>query len=156
MLTVLGSLLGFAGSAVPSVIEHFTKKQENKKQIELARVQAELARQNADIDLTKFQMRAVDDEHSRLLEHDMALSKDTGFFGGMRKSVRPVITYLFFGLFAAVKGTSVFVLLGDQELTAVSLNAALLKVWDPETQAMFAAIISFWFGSRAIEKGKKV
>ena len=64
MLTVLGSLLGFAGSAVPSVIEYFTKKQENKKQIELARVQAELAQQNADIDLTKFQMRAVDDEHS--------------------------------------------------------------------------------------------
>ena len=86
----------------------------------------------------------------------MNIGKDSGFFGGMRKSVRPVITYLFFGLFAAVKGTSIFVLLGDQELTAVSLNAALVKVWDPETQAMFAAIISFWFGSRAIEKGKKV
>jgi hypothetical protein len=28
-------------------------------------------------------------------------------------------------------------------------------VWDDETQAIFAAIISFWFGSRAIEKGRK-
>ena len=33
MLTVLGSLLGFAGSAVPSVIDYFKDKEEkNKKQ----------------------------------------------------------------------------------------------------------------------------
>jgi hypothetical protein len=27
-----------------------------------------------------------------------------------------------------------------------------LLVWDSETQGIFAAIISFWFGSRALEK----
>ena len=30
MLTVLGSLLGFAGSAVPSVIDYFKDKEEKK------------------------------------------------------------------------------------------------------------------------------
>jgi len=28
-------------------------------------------------------------------------------------------------------------------------------LWDPETKAIFAAIISFWFGSRAIEKARR-
>jgi hypothetical protein len=27
-------------------------------------------------------------------------------------------------------------------------------IWDPQSQSIFAAIISFWFGSRAVEKLK--
>ena len=34
MLTILGSLLGFAGSAVPSVIDFFKEKENKKAQIE--------------------------------------------------------------------------------------------------------------------------
>tara|TARA_R110002072_G_scaffold246432_1_gene405672 strand:- start:11632 stop:11793 length:162 start_codon:yes stop_codon:yes gene_type:complete len=29
---------------------------------------------------------------------------------------------------------------------------ALPQVWDPETQALFAAVMSFWFGQRALAK----
>ena len=32
---------------------------------------------------------------------------------------------------------------------------AMKSTWDEETQAIFAAIISFWFGSRAIQKSRK-
>ena len=32
---------------------------------------------------------------------------------------------------------------------------AINLLWDDETKAIFAAIISFWFGSRAIEKSRK-
>jgi hypothetical protein len=157
MLTIIGSLLGFAGSAVPSVLDYFKGKQEKNNQLEVIRLQADLAKQNADIDLIKFQAQALDNEHARLIEHDIALQNDTGFFAGMRKSVRPMITYLFFGIFAAIKITGIVVIIGDAEvLNATTLNSALLKVWDGETQAMFAAIISFWFGSRAIEKGRQL
>ena len=41
MLTLLGSLMGFAGSAVPSVIDLFKEKSERQKQLELAKLQIE-------------------------------------------------------------------------------------------------------------------
>ena len=34
-------------------------------------------------------------------------------------------------------------------------SEAINLLWDDETKAIFAAIISFWFGSRAIEKSRK-
>ena len=150
MLSLIGSLIGFAGSAVPSVLEHFQAKEKNKKEIEIMKMQSEILKQNAEIDMTKFQMRAIDDEHARLIQHDIAIQQDTGPLAWLRKSVRPVITYLFFGLFASVKISTLMYGLeqGQDFYTAINL------VWDPETQGIFAAIISFWFGSRAIEKRK--
>jgi len=32
---------------------------------------------------------------------------------------------------------------------------AIQLLWDEDTKAIFAAIISFWFGSRAIEKARR-
>jgi hypothetical protein len=151
MLSLIGALLGFAGSAVPSVIDHFKEKETNKTKIELLKLQGQLHKDGAAIDLNMFESKATDNEHARLIAHDMSMSNDSGFFGAMRKSVRPVITYLFFALFATIKITMIFSAYdntGDL-LTSLSL------IWDEETAAMFSAIISFWFGSRAIEKNRK-
>lgn len=148
MITLLGSLLGFFGSAVPQIFDFFQKKEKNKLDLQLMTMQADLLKQSADIDLMKFKARALDDEHGRLIEHDIAIQKDTGFAAGLRKSVRPVITYLFFALFALVKVSTLWVAWH----TDASFHQAVLLVWDAETQGIFAAIISFWFGSRALEK----
>ena len=148
MLSLLGTLVGFAGSAVPAILGHFGEKEKNKKDLEMMKMQSELMKQNADIDMTKFQMRALDDEHARLIQHDIAMQEDQGPLAWLRKSVRPVITYLFFGLFAAVK---IATLMHGME-SGQDFYAAITIVWDEETQAIFAAIISFWFGSRAMSK----
>nr|VFK48440.1 MAG: hypothetical protein BECKTC1821D_GA0114238_106110 [Candidatus Kentron sp. TC] len=66
----------------------------------------------------------------------------------LRASVRPIITYAFFILFATVKTAALFKLL-DQ---GVDLTSGLIAVWDVETQALFAAVMSFWFGQRALAK----
>ena len=70
---------------------------------------------------------------------------------GLQKSVRPVITYAFFGLFATIEIT----LLMDAVEKGVEFSDAVKLLWDDETKAIFAAIISFWFGSRAVEKSRK-
>jgi hypothetical protein len=36
-----------------------------------------------------------------------------------------------------------------------SFNDAIQLLWDDDTKAIFAAIISFWFGSRALDKARK-
>jgi hypothetical protein len=33
-------------------------------------------------------------------------------------------------------------------------SEAIQLLWDEDTKAIFAAIISFWFGSRAIDKAR--
>jgi hypothetical protein len=37
-------------------------------------------------------------------------------------------------------------------LTTVVMFIMVPQVWDPETQALFAAVMSFWFGSRTFQK----
>ena len=38
----------------------------------------------------------------------------------------------------------------------VSLTIALQSVWDEEPQVLFAAVMSFWFGSRQISKMRHI
>lgn len=151
MLSLLGSLIGFAGSAVPSIMGHFEKKENNKLQLEQMRLAGELKKDGVDLDLKVYEAKGADEEHKRLIEHDISMKDDGGIIGGLRKSVRPVITYMFFILFAAVEGITVYALLSS------GADATTIKdaVWTDETQAIFAAIISFWFGSRALSKNSK-
>jgi hypothetical protein len=37
-----------------------------------------------------------------------------------------------------------------------NFSEAINVLWDDETKGIFAAILSFWFGSRAIDKARKV
>ena len=53
------------------------------------------------------------------------------------------------GLFASVKSSGLYVLITVEGLL---LAEALPRIWDPETQALFAAVMSFWFGSRTFQK----
>lgn len=149
--SILGALTGFGGSVIPAVLDHFKEKAATKHKTEMMAMQVDLMKTGAEIDLKKFYAMANDDEHARLIQHDIAMQEDTGFMAGLRKSVRPVITYMFFGLFCAVEGTLIWHALNSGEELVNIMN----HVWDDETQAIFAAIISFWFGSRAIEKAKK-
>ena len=70
---------------------------------------------------------------------------------GLRGSVRPVITYAFFGLFIFVE-VSAYLSLTAQGVSGLD---AVDAVWDEHTKALFAAVIAFWFGGRAIARGKK-
>jgi len=147
MLSILGSLLGFASSAIPQVANHLKEGNRNKHELEMMRLQIESADKAGKFTLDKYAKEANDNEHARLLEHSMKM-ETSGFVGGLRASVRPVITYFFFLMFVAVKGSALYAMLvtGEDIPTAISL------VWDEDTGALFAAVISFWFGSRAISK----
>ena len=70
---------------------------------------------------------------------------------GLRGSVRPVITYLFFALFAGVKVTLIYALIANQN---VEWTVAIQTAWDQDTAAIFSAIMAFWFGNRAMSKAR--
>ena len=151
LTTLLGSALGFGGSAIPAIIDIFKTKSDNKQELAKIRLQAELRAQGMDFELQMYEKQAADKENERLIAHDIAISKSGGFIGGLQRSVRPVITYAFFALFATIQ----IVMLMEALRTGQPFDQAIQLLWTEETQAIFASIIAFWFGSRAMEKNRK-
>ena len=150
MLSLLGSLIGFGGSALPQVLDVFKAKGDRKHEIEKMKAMAELKQQGMDFDMQMYDKMGADKEHARLIAHDTAIMQSTGWTSVLQKSVRPVITYAFFGLFAAIEIT----LLMNALEVGTPFDQAIQLLWDEDTKAIFAAIISFWFGSRAIDKSR--
>lgn len=150
MFALLGSVLGFGTSFAPKILETINKAQEQKHELAKMRASAELKMQMQDAEFDYQKEMAHHEEHKRLIEHDIAISKETGFFAGLKKGVRPILTYCFFGFFLFYKTVLVMeALRSGQTISDISD-----VIWDEQSQAIFAAIISFWFGSRAVEKLK--
>ena len=145
---LLGSVLGFGGSVVPAITDHFKTKSNNKFELQKMEKMAELRAKGYDHEIKMYEQMGSDKEHDRLIQHDISINQGTGIIAGLQKSVRPVITYCFFGLFVAIEVT----LLREALASGVPLAESLSLLWDDDTKAIFAAIISFWFGSRAIDK----
>ena len=150
MLTLLGSLLGFISSAFPDLLRLWQDHQDRKHELAILDRQMEQMRLGHTQRLEEIAVEADIAESKALYKHD---SRPSGikWVDGLRASVRPVITYAFFLLFSAVKTAALYVLITDQGLTVVQ---ALPQIWDPETQALFAAVMSFWFGQRALAKAR--
>ena len=147
MISLLGSLLGFATSFAPKVIDVVKDGQEHKQKMEIMRLQMEMAEKGTALKLKELDAQADIAEAQGIYAHDQSLDGG-GFVNALRASVRPVITYLFFGLFIAIEVCTLISLLNS----GADLVSALPQLWNDEVMAIFAAIISFWFGNRAVSK----
>ena len=150
MITLLGSLLGFGTSFLPEVLNFFRAGQDHKHKLESMQLEMELMTKRSELQLNIMDKQAEIKETEGLYRHD---SMDAGgFINALRGSVRPVITYVFFGLFIAIKITAIVALMNSGN----DLGRSLSLIWDDQTAGLFAAIMSFWFGGRAISKYMKV
>lgn len=146
-MTLLGSLLGFGTSFLPEILNYFKAGQEHKHNLERMQLEMDLMSRRSELKIQELDKQAEIKETEGLYKHD---SMDAGgFVNALRGSVRPVITYAFFGLFVAIKAVAVMTLMNDQ---GADLAGALNVIWDDNTAGLFAAIMSFWFGNRAVSK----
>lgn len=148
MIALLGSLLGFGTSFLPQVLGFFQAKQDHKNKLELLKLQGELASLGVQDEIAKLDKQAEIAEMKAIYSY---ANPTKGFAAGLSASVRPVITYGFFGLFVAVKAVILIEVMNDTG----DWKDAVPLMFDEETQALFSAIISFWFGSRATQKFMK-
>ena len=147
MITLLGSLLGFGTSFLPEVLNYFKRGQEQKHELQRMKMEIELMAKRSEFKIQELDKEAEIKEAEGLYKHD---SVDAGgFINALRGSVRPVITYAFFGLFVAIK---VPALISLMSLPEMQLNMALSMIWDDQTAGLFSAIMAFWFGNRAVSK----
>lgn len=146
MITLLGSLLGFGTSFLPEVLGYFRANQEHKHSMQKAQLEIDLMSKRSELKLQIMDKQADISEAEGLYKHDNIDAG--GFINGLRGSVRPVITYAFFALFVAIKVTALISFMNNGS----ELGDALTYIWDDATAGLFAAIMSFWFGNRAVSK----
>ena len=147
MISLLGSLLGFGTSFLPSILDFFKQAQVHKQKLEMMKMQSELLEKKSALRLQELDKQAEIKEVEGLYKHDASL--DGGkFVNALRSSVRPVITYIFMGLFIAVEISIIvkFMETGGEWTEAVNL------LWSDEVAGLWSAILAFWFGNRAISK----
>jgi hypothetical protein len=149
MLSLLGSVLGFGTSFLPKVMDFFQDKQDKKHELAIMEVQI---RQQKEVAVQQLEMVNVEADIREVEAIQKSVKNtDVKWIDGLRGSVRPVITYGFFALFIFVE-ISAYV-----SLTASGISSlqAVVIVWDDEVMALFAAVLSFWFGGRAINRSRK-
>jgi|TARA_R110002020_G_scaffold208881_2_gene414747 hypothetical protein len=149
MLSLLGSVLGFGTSFLPSILGFFEKGQSNKHELKMLEAKAKYADTLSKLKVQELDAEADIEETRSIYEHASEIAKNnkSPFISAIQASVRPVITYFFFALFATIKGLGVYVAV--QEGSDVS--EAILNSWDQETAILFSTVISFWFGGRAMK-----
>ena len=146
-MTIIGSLLGFGTSFLPEVLNYFKRGQEQKYELQRMQMQMELMAKKSELKISELDKEAEIKETEGLYQHDNVDAG--GFINALRGSVRPIITYAFFSLFVAIKVTALLALMQNG---GMGLTMALDTIWDDQTAGLFASIMSFWFGSRAVSK----
>ena len=171
MLTLLSTLISFLMGGLPKLLDFLQDRQDKKHELALAQMQIQ-----REMELRKLGFEAqerVENIHTQQLEietksaekqslisaqqaemqavyaHDMSLNEGTStWMKNLRASVRPVITYGFFFLLVGIDASLAY----HGMTTGVSFDDLSNQLWDDDTQALFAAIISFHFGGRAFGK----
>jgi hypothetical protein len=146
MLTLIGAFLGFMSSALPEIMSFFRERQDRKHELAILSLQMEQQKLGHNQRLEEIDIQA--DISQSQAAYRFASQPTHTWVDALRASVRPVITYAFFLLFAFVKIYSLQVLLNN----GLPFDVAVIRLWDSETQGLFAAVISFWFGARSIAK----
>ena len=136
MITLLGSLLGFLSAAFPDFLKLWRDAADRKHELTILQIQMEQQAQGHINRLEEINVQA-DIAESRALYR----TYNTGirWVDALNGTVRPVIAYSFFILYAVVK------------IMQFSADLPWL-IWTQEDQAIFAGIISFYFGQRAMSK----
>lgn len=129
MITLLGSLIGFLSSIIPDVVKIFQDRQDKKHELEILKLQIQREQTAFNQKLEAINVQADIAESKQLYATYKTQIKWVDALNG---TVRPVIAYSFFFLYAFLK-----IEFAD-------------NLWTEEDQAIFAGIISFYFGQRSM------
>lgn len=136
MLALLGSLLGFVSSAVPDIFKIFQDKRDKAHELEILKLQMQQQAQGHNEKLEEIGANADIAEMQALYK---TYSTGVTWVDALNGTVRPMIAYAFFVLYAVVKGMQFH-------------QGLAWQLWTDEDQMIFSGIISFYFGSRAMNK----
>ena len=144
MVTLFASIAGFLSSILPEIFRFFKDSQDKKHEIELLQIQMEYSRT-----AHTHQLEAIEMQRDALEHHHLYSTYNAGVYwvDALNATVRPVLAYSFFIMYGAVKFLQLRYIAANSELVAY-----LDVLWNQDDQAIFAGIISFYFGQRTFSK----
>ena len=160
MLTLFSTLASFLTGGLPKILELFKDRGDKKHELEMMRISIERETQMAERGYVAQQRieeiradaaatQAMATERLALYKHDTDIGKGASqWVIGLRASVRPVITYCMFFMLCFINAFGCWYAVKQ----GVPFHEALNQLWDDDTQALFASIIAFWFGTQAFQK----
>lgn len=154
--TLLGGLVGLVSRSVPEVLKWIDRKQERAHELALQASALEFEKlrgaqrmgelgASADAAYAASAMDALKTSISA-----QAVKSGIAWVDALSTSVRPIVTYAFFGVYAATKAAAVYSAL----TLGSSWSDAIQWAWSPADMALFSGILNFWFLGRAFERVK--
>ncbi len=145
MFALFGSLVGFISSLAPDIFGILKDKKDKAHELQILAMQMELTKLGHSSRMEEIQTNSGSKEAEYI--YKFADHSGITWIDGFAGSVRPFLTYAFFALYAWIK-ISAFLLLNDQ----MDILVAAVRLWSEQDETIFAAVISFWFGSRAFRR----
>lgn len=159
MISILGALLGFLGSAFPEFLKLWKDRADKKHELAVLDKQIEMQKFLGTQRLEEINVQADIEETKAIhpIEPSVLEWKPTGKWWIdiltlivylYNSCVRPTITYAFFAVYALVK-----IAQAKSVLTFYSnlkWYDAIGKTWGDDDMAVFCTIIGYWFGARSM------
>lgn len=142
ILTLITTFLGFFTSLTPDLIGLLKARQDNRQELEIMRLQMQMQAQGHNERLEEIGAQA-DISESRAIYK--TYSTGIRWVDALNGTVRPVIAYSFFFLYAGVK-------VMQFSYADPSLPWTVQALWSENDWAIFGAIIGFYFGQRGMAK----
>jgi len=152
---LLGSIFGGLFRLAPEVLKFLDKKNERQHELNMFQLQTDLEKMRGTFKMEEkyvdYSVQQLDTIKAAFEEQSQTAQAAGWFVAGISALVRPGITWAIFGMYAAVKASSL--------VLAFQSNApwaeVLVKTWDEDDFGLFTMVISFWFVGRSIEKYQK-
>ena len=148
MITLFASIAGFISSIIPEFFKLLSETNNKKHELDLLDRKISIQEKGLELQLESSENVAVGEESKSLY----ATFKSGIFWTDvLNASVRPVLAYSFFSLYATIKYMQ-FKMISN----IPDLHQIVSTLWTIDDQAIFAGIISFYFGQWAIARRLKL
>lgn len=152
--TILAGLGGGFLRLIPEAFKLFDRANERKhellmqdKQLEFAKIAGDQKRAAIEGDITIAQFDAIAEA---MREQSNTAVSAGRFVAALSALVRPLVTYIIFGMYCAVKVASFFMAI-DQ---GAHWSMVLISLWTVDDIAILNGILTFWFVGRVFERNR--
>ena len=145
MFSILGSLLGFASSTIPSIIDVWKTKQQNSHQLKMLEMRAKYK-------VKEEEAKTDTAEVTGVYAHAQTLTEKASTWAvTLSSTVRPISAYLIITLWLSVKLLAVLQVYFD----GGEIHKVIDSIYTEYDQMLMSSVICFYFGSRGMEKIRK-
>lgn len=144
MITLLASIAGFISSIIPEIVKYFKDVNDKKHELDILQKQIEYSQIATNRSLEEIHISRDIQEHASLYA---TYKTEISWVDALNGSVRPVLAYSFFLMYIGVKYV---------QYRAIEASYHVIEyieiIWNVDDQAIFAGIISFYYGQRTFQR----